>query len=127
VALGFGPIYDALVAIRTTPAQSSVFPFINALQKAAPSGVLPDIDAPTPSGAPQRARPTSSIGGNTSAPTSACTQSWQTTPGVCTGSHVGPLSPGDYTLEVFEWTNTADDPSHPPIGDTCFDVTVTGP
>ena len=36
-------------------------------------------------------------------------------------------SPGDYTLEVYEWTNIADDPGHPPIGSTCFDVTVTGP
>jgi hypothetical protein len=28
---------------------------------------------------------------------------------------------------VYEWSNTTDDPRYPPIGDTCFDVTVTGP
>ena len=37
------------------------------------------------------------------------------------------LQAGDYVLEVYEWTNTnrADDPDYPPIGRTCFDVTVT--
>ena len=60
-------------------------------------------------------------------PTASCTQSWQTTPGVCTESFSESLSAGDYTLEVYEWTNITDDPRYPPIGDTCFDVTVTGP
>src|SRR5690606_21932687 len=36
------------------------------------------------------------------------------------------LGPGDYVLEVYEWTNTqAADSEQPPIGRTCFDVTVT--
>jgi len=60
-------------------------------------------------------------------PSSQCSQSWQTSPGVCTESFSAPLSAGDYTLEVYEWTNITDDPRYPPIGDTCFDVTVTRP
>lgn len=36
------------------------------------------------------------------------------------------LAPGDYVLEVYEWTNTQDqDSEFPPIGLTCFDVEVT--
>jgi hypothetical protein len=36
------------------------------------------------------------------------------------------LGPGDYVLEVYEWTNTqAADADHPPIGRTCFDVEVS--
>jgi hypothetical protein len=37
------------------------------------------------------------------------------------------LQVGNYVLEVYEWSNTnrADDPEYPPIGRTCFDVTVT--
>jgi hypothetical protein len=36
------------------------------------------------------------------------------------------LAPGDYVLEVYEWTNTQDhDSDFPPIGRTCFDVEVT--
>ena len=40
-----------------------------------------------------------------------------------------PLTPGDYVLEVYEWTNTnqRDDPDFPPIGRSCFDVEVTTP
>ena len=34
------------------------------------------------------------------------------------------LAPGDYVLEVYEWTNTEDDLQYPPIGRTCFDVRV---
>jgi hypothetical protein len=60
-------------------------------------------------------------------PSASCTQSWQTTTGVCTESFSETLSAGDYTLEVYEWTNITDDPRYPPIGDTCFDVTVSGP
>ena len=37
------------------------------------------------------------------------------------------LSAGDYVLEVYEWTNTQDDPGFPPIGRTCFDVRVQTP
>jgi hypothetical protein len=213
VALGFGPIFDAMTALKTTAAQTSVFAFINALQQAQPS-VQADIDAlvraegmdsivddygstethfGTPaspklvsvydaatvnggatnvcslnafesatSGAidklgsrryvrfsvatagtytfsatavtpPAAADPdlvlhqVGGIGLSTGAPSASCTQSWQTTPGVCTESFGASLSPGDYTLEVYEWSNTTDDPRYPPIGDTCFDVTVTGP
>jgi hypothetical protein len=37
-----------------------------------------------------------------------------------------PLTPGDYVLEVYEWSNTSpgDDPEFPPIGRTCFDVEI---
>ena len=46
----------------------------------------------------------------------------------CSETGSATLTPGDYVLEVFEWTNTnADDDEYPPIGRTCFDVTVTGP
>jgi hypothetical protein len=35
------------------------------------------------------------------------------------------LTPGDYVLEVYEWTNTQDhDSDFPPIGRTCFNVEV---
>jgi hypothetical protein len=35
----------------------------------------------------------------------------------------------EHVLEIEEWTNTndSDDPDYPPIGRTCFDVTVTQP
>ena len=214
VALGFGPLYDAMSgALRSTTAQTSIFPFINALEKAVPASQA-DIDAlvraqgmssivddygttETHFGTPPSARLVSvydavvvnggatsvcsvddfksttsgvadklgtrryvrfsvatsgtytlratavtppaaadpdlilhqagTIGTAQNAPTSACTQSWQTSAGVCSESRTASLSPGDYTLEVYEWTNIAGDPSHPSIGDTCFDVTVTGP
>jgi ribosomal protein S6 len=68
------------------------------------------------------------------APTAACEDAsdpgWA--PGDCFESYstptTQPLAPGDYVLEVYEWTNTqsADD-EFPPIGRTCFDVTVTTP
>jgi hypothetical protein len=37
------------------------------------------------------------------------------------------LTPGEYVLEVYEWTNTNshDDADYPPIGRTCFNVEVT--
>ncbi len=40
-----------------------------------------------------------------------------------------PLTPGDYVLEVYEWSNTnaRNDPVFPPIGRTCFDVEITTP
>ena len=37
------------------------------------------------------------------------------------------LPAGDYVLEVYEWTNTVDDPMNPPLGRTCFNVEVTNP
>jgi len=215
VALGFGPIFSALTGpLKNTPAQTSIFPFINGLQTAATQNDQLNIDAlvkaegmdsivddygttethfgtpPNPklisvydsatvnggasnvcslddfkstaSGSadklgsrryvrfsvttsgtyafratavspPAAADPdlvlhqVGQIASSKGPPSATCTQSWQTTPGVCTESFNLPLSPGDYTLEVYEWTNIADDPGHPPIGNTCFDVTVTGP
>jgi hypothetical protein len=49
------------------------------------------------------------------------------TPTSCVETVTAPLEAGDYVLEVYEWTNTNDsvDPDYPPIGRTCFDVTVT--
>jgi hypothetical protein len=37
------------------------------------------------------------------------------------------LAAGEHVLEIYEWTNTnrTDDPDYPPIGRTCFEVTVT--
>jgi hypothetical protein len=51
-------------------------------------------------------------------PAEACVETFSPTLGV-----------GEHVLEVYEWTNTneADDPDYPPIGRTCFDVTVTRP
>ncbi|HVY63421.1 MAG TPA: hypothetical protein VHH11_01215 [Gammaproteobacteria bacterium] len=214
VALGFGPLFSVLTStLQTTPAQTSIFAFVNALQQAQPQeqanidalvqslgmnsivddygstethfGTPPSpkltsvydlvtvnggatnvcsLDAfrSTASGSidklgsrryvrfsvpasgtytlkaaavnpPAAADPdlvlhqAGTIGSSTTAPTPACTQTWQTTPGVCTESLTTTLSPGNYVLEVYEWTNTTDDPRYPPIGDTCFDVTVSGP
>ncbi|MBN1237057.1 MAG: hypothetical protein JXB36_01075 [Gammaproteobacteria bacterium] len=35
------------------------------------------------------------------------------------------LEPGQHVLEVYEWTNTSSSSEFPPIGRTCFDVTIT--
>jgi len=47
----------------------------------------------------------------------------------CVESAVVALPAEEHVLEIYEWTNTnsEDDPEHPPIGRTCFDVTVTQP
>jgi hypothetical protein len=45
------------------------------------------------------------------------------TPFNCIETFQRVMTPGDYVLEVYEWTNTQDDV--PPIGRTCFDITVT--
>jgi hypothetical protein len=42
----------------------------------------------------------------------------------CTETFSQTLTPGEYVLEVYEWTNTEDDPQFPPIGRTCFEVRV---
>lgn len=51
------------------------------------------------------------------------------TPGDCTESAGIVLPAAEHVLEIYEWTNTndTDDPDFPPIGRTCFDVTVTQP
>jgi hypothetical protein len=46
-------------------------------------------------------------------------------PANCSETFSRALTPGDYVLEVYEWTNTEDDVVFPPIGRTCFNVTVT--
>jgi hypothetical protein len=48
------------------------------------------------------------------------------TPSSCVEEFSPTLEVGNYVLEVYEWTNTnrEDDPQYPPIGRTCFDVTV---
>jgi hypothetical protein len=60
------------------------------------------------------------------APGADCTAA---TPLLCNETGTLSLTPGDYVLEVYEWTNTNadDDPEFPPIGRTCFDVEVTQP
>ena len=48
------------------------------------------------------------------------------TPAACVETFSPTLQVGDYVLEVYEWTNTnPTDDEYPPIGRTCFDVTVT--
>jgi hypothetical protein len=61
---------------------------------------------------------------SSAAPSSACTAA---TPGDCAETFAPTLPVGDYVLEVYEWRNTndTDDAEYPPIGRTCFDVTVT--
>jgi hypothetical protein len=57
------------------------------------------------------------------APAALCSQS---TPAQCSETFTQPLTPGAYVLEVYEWSNTnSHDDSSPPLGRTCFDVTVT--
>ena len=51
----------------------------------------------------------------------------QSTPESCVETFSPTLVAGDYVLEVYEWTNTTDDPNFPPLGRTCFDVTVATP
>jgi hypothetical protein len=48
-------------------------------------------------------------------------------PEECIETFTPTLAAGEHVLELYEWTNTnrADDPDYPPIGRTCFDVTVT--
>lgn len=50
-------------------------------------------------------------------------------PGTCVESNSVPVTVTEHVLEIYEWTNTNadDDPDYPPIGTTCFDVTVTQP
>ena len=50
-------------------------------------------------------------------------------PGVCSESSTFLLTAEEYVIDIHEWTNTndTDDPDFPPIGRTCFDVTVTQP
>jgi hypothetical protein len=49
------------------------------------------------------------------------------TPEACVEEFSPTLELGEHVLEVYEWSNTndAEDAEHPPIGRTCFDVTVT--
>ncbi len=48
------------------------------------------------------------------------------TPEACVERFTPTLAAGDHVLEVYEWTNTNDTTDqYPPIGRTCFDVTVT--
>jgi hypothetical protein len=48
-------------------------------------------------------------------------------PSDCVEEFSPTLQLGEHVLELYEWSNTneADDPDYPPIGRTCFDVTVT--
>ena len=50
------------------------------------------------------------------------------TPENCVESFSRTLIAGDYVLEVYEWTNTeSSDDEFPPIGRTCFDMSITRP
>jgi len=64
------------------------------------------------------------------APTNACKAvddpAW--TPESCVETLLLPLAAAEHVLEIYEWTNTeALDSEFPPIGRTCFNVTVTQP
>ena len=57
------------------------------------------------------------------APASTCAAS---NPSACVETFEPTLQSGDYVLELYEWTNTNRvDDANPPIGRTCFQVTVT--
>jgi hypothetical protein len=57
-----------------------------------------------------------------SAPSSSCAI---TAPSACAEEFSPTLAVGEHVLELYEWTNTnALDDEDPPIGRTCFDVTV---
>jgi hypothetical protein len=57
------------------------------------------------------------------APSSSCAV---TVPAACAEEFSPTLAVGEHVLELYEWTNTnALDDDDPPIGRTCFDVTVT--
>jgi hypothetical protein len=58
-----------------------------------------------------------------SPPSSSCAVA---RPEACEEEFSPTLAVGEHVLELYEWTNTnaLDDPD-PPIGRTCFDVTVT--
>jgi len=64
-------------------------------------------------------------------PSDACTNTGDAgwTESNCVESAITTLPAQEHILEVYEWSNTnaADDPLRPPIGRTCFDVTVTQP
>jgi hypothetical protein len=47
-------------------------------------------------------------------------------PQQCVETFTPTLAAGEHVLELYEWTNTnrTDDPDYPPIGRTCFEVTV---
>jgi hypothetical protein len=59
------------------------------------------------------------------APAGTCSES---VPADCVETFSPSLEAGEYVLEVYEWSNTNDaSDTYPPIGRTCFDVTVTQP
>jgi hypothetical protein len=67
-----------------------------------------------------------------SAPSDLCKNNATGTgvPASCVETMTLSLTPVEHVLEIYEWTNTNDletDPDYPPIGRTCFDVTVTQP
>ena len=50
------------------------------------------------------------------------------TPSACVEQFSPTLTAGEHIIELYEWSNTnALDDTQPPIGRTCFDVTVTRP
>jgi hypothetical protein len=67
------------------------------------------------------------VGGGQVQESSAPPQCTVATPQDCVETFEPVLQTGDYVLEVYEWSNTnkTDDADYPPIGRTCFDVTVT--
>ena len=70
----------------------------------------------------------SSYGATESSSPSGAPSSWNctaATPQNCVEEFSPTLEVGEHVLEVYEWTNTnALDSDDPPIGRTCFDVTV---
>ena len=75
----------------------------------------------------RQGRLAASIGPPNDACTNTADASW--VPGNCVESASLALTAVEHVLEIEEWTNTNadDDPEFPPIGRTCFDVTVTQP
>jgi hypothetical protein len=73
------------------------------------------------------------VGVSIESPNAACenyaASNW--TPGNCVEPNPGSVAEpavvvgAEHILEVYEWTHIIDDDDHPPIGRTCFNVTVT--
>ena len=66
------------------------------------------------------------VGGGQALTSTGPPQCAANTPQECVETFAPTLQAGDHILEVYEWTNTNElDDTYPPIGRTCFDVTVT--
>jgi hypothetical protein len=144
VAADFSSVYDAVSVGGTLPSVCSLDDYTSSLTDAenklasrrlvrftvaSPGVHVITARALAPLNAPADPDMLLHIGGgqtieSSEAPATTCAVA---APGDCVETFSPTLDAGDYVLEVFEWSNTnrTDDATYPPIGRTCFDVTVT--